>query len=439
MSEYYQSPSETSPDPRLVDQTRREISRLVSEIEHLANSDVAPNDFYAESMRRVYTALAARAVALWTRTPQGNLQLQFQVNLPQLSLDERVRPAHDELLRHVVTKKEATIVVPFSGSNENESGEISQGIQNPTPFLLVLAPILVDGDTAGLIEVFQDASRRSHAQQGYLQFLRKIASEVAKFIKNGRYRIILNQQSQWNQVESFIRTIHGGLNPIQVAYLVVNEGKRLLECERLSVGIRQGRKTKIVAISGQDVVEQRSNLIRRMTVLTDRVVAHGENLVYSGNIESHWPGDVKKALESYLSESGSKLVIIVPMKDSREFASPKGKANTALICEMIEDPAPPEEMAAKVDVITRHASVALANALEHDEVFLLPVWKFLGRTTRWVFGRGLPEVVLALIAIAGVATFLLLFPYPLRLEGRRTRSRCPARSLMPRFRALSAR
>ena len=415
MSEYQ---SETSPDPRLVDQTRREIGRLVSEIEQLANSNTAPNEFYAETMRRVYTALAARAVALWTRTPQGNLQLQFQVNLPQLGIDEKVRPAHDELLRHVVTKQEATIVAPYSGSNESDTGEITTGIQNPTPFLLVLAPVLIDGETSGLIEVFQDASRRSNAQQGYLQFLKRIAGEVAKFVKNGRYRVILNQQSQWNQVEAFIRTIHGGLNPTQVAYLVVNEGKRLLQCERLTVAIRRGRKTKIVAISGQDLVEQRSNLVRRLTLLTDRVIAHGENLVYSGTIESHWPGDVKKALETYIAESGSKLVIVVPMKDSREFANPKGKANTAIICEMIEDPAPPEEMAAKVDVITRHSSVALANALEHDEVFLLPVWKFLGKSTRWIRGRGFPKIMLALIAIAALSTFLVLFPYPLRLEGR---------------------
>lgn len=407
--------SESQIDPRLVDQTRREIARLASEIEHLAGSDIPPADFYAESMRRVYTALAARAVALWMRTPQGNLQLQFQVNVPQLGLDEASRPPHDELLRYIVTKQEANIVLPHSGAGADE---VAAGIQNPTPFILVLAPVIVDSDTLGVVEVFQDASRRSTAQAGYLQFLKRVASEVAKYIKNGRYRIILNQQQQWNQVESFIRTIHGGLNPTQVSYLVANEGKRLVQCERLSVAIRHGKKTKIVAISGQDVVEQRSNLVRRLTALTDRVIEHGENLLYSGQIEEQWPGDVKKALETYLEESGSKLIVILPMADTREFAQPKGKSSTALVCEMIEDPAPPEEMAAKVDVVARHASVALANALEHDEIFLLSLWKGIGKSTRWMKGRGLPKVMAVLLLVAGVATFLALFPYPLRLEAR---------------------
>ena len=41
-----------------------------------------------------------------------------------------------------------------------------------------------------------------------------------------------------------------------------------------------------------------------------------------------------------------------------------------------------------------------------------------GKSTRWIRGRGFPKIVLALIAIAAVSTFLVLFPYPLRLEGR---------------------
>jgi multidrug efflux pump subunit AcrA (membrane-fusion protein) len=405
--------SEPQIDPRLVDQTRREIGRLVSEIEHLASSDVSPAEFYAETMRRVYTALAARAVALWIRTPQGNLQLQFQVNLPPF--DDAARPPHDELLRYIVSKQEASVVAPQSGPGEMGA---PASIQNPTPFLLVLAPIIVDNDTLGICEVFQDPSRRSTAQAGYVQFLKRVAGEIAKFIKNGRYRLILNQQAQWNQVEGFIRTVHGGLQPTQVAYLIANEGKRLIQCERLSVAVRRGKKAKIVAISGQDVVEQRSNLIRRLTMLATKVINHGENLVYSGQIESHWPGDVQSALKEYIDESGSKLIIIVPMVDSREFADRPGKATSALLCEMIEDPAPVEDMAAKVDVVSRHGAIALANALEHEDVFLLGLWKGIGKSTRWMRGRGLPKVVAVLALLAAVGTFLWLFPYPLRLEGR---------------------
>lgn len=407
--------AEPQVDPQLIDQTRKEIARLIGEIEQLANQELPPGEFYAEAMRRTYTALAARAVALWVRTPQGNLQLQFQVNMQQLGLDESARPGHDELLRFVVNKQEGTIVGPASGPGDPDA---PTSVQNPTPYLLVLAPVVIDGETLGVIELFQDPSRRSAAQQGYQQFLKRVAGEVAKFIKNGRYRIILGQQAQWNQIESFIRTIHGGLNPTQVAYLIANEGKRLIQCERTSIAIRRGKKTKIVAISGQDVVEQRANLIRRMTALADKVIRHGENLVYNGQVLEHWPGDVRAALAEYLEESGSKLIVVVPMADTREFADRKGRADAAILCEMIEDPAEPDEMAAKVEIVSRHASSALANAMEHSDIFLLPLWKAIGKSTRWVRGRGLPKVVAVVVLLAAVSIGLALYPWPLRLEGR---------------------
>ncbi len=127
---------------------------------------------------------------------------------------------------------------------------------------------------------------------------------------------------------------------------------------------------------------------------------------------------MQKALHEYVEESGSKLIIVVPMTDSREFADRKGKPTSALLCEMIEDPAPADEMAAKVDVVSRHGSIALANALEHEDIFLLGLWKGIGKSTRWMRGRGLPKVVGVLVLLGAVATFLWLFPYPLRLEGR---------------------
>lgn len=407
--------AEPQVDPQLVDQTRKEIARLISEIEHLANQELPPGEFYAEAIRRTYTALAARAVALWMRTPQGNLQLQFQVNMQQLGLDESARPGHDELLRFIVNKQESTIVAPASGPGDLDA---PLSVQNPTPYLLVLAPVLVDGETVGVVELFQDAGRRSAAHQGYQQFLKRVAAEIGKFIKNGRYRIILGQQAQWNQVEAFIRTIHGGLNPTQVAYLIANEGKRLIQCERVSVAVRRGKKTRIVAISGQDVVERRANLVRRMTALADKVIQHGENLVYNGAVHEHWPGDVRAALEEYVEESGSKLIVVVPMRDDREFADHKGRSDAALLCEMVEDPAEPDELAPKIDVVGRHASVALANALEHSDVFLLPLWKAIGKSTRWMRGRGLPKVVAVLAAVGALSLFLAFYPYPLRLEGR---------------------
>ncbi len=79
-------PEQQEIDPQIIEQTRREIGRLISEIEALAIQELDPASFYAEVSKRVTQALASQATALWMRTPTGNLQLQFQVNLQAVGL-----------------------------------------------------------------------------------------------------------------------------------------------------------------------------------------------------------------------------------------------------------------------------------------------------------------------------------------------------------------
>ena len=70
-----------------------------------------------------------------------------------------------------------------------------------------------------------------------------------------------------------------------------------------------GGRMMVEAVSGQEVVEQRANLVRELTRLCKAVIRSGEDLVYTGNTEGFAP-DIRDALEMYVDESGSKVVII---------------------------------------------------------------------------------------------------------------------------------
>ena len=117
--------------------------------------------------------------------------------------------------------------------------------------------------------------------------------------------------------------INGGPQPA--------EGRRLIDCDRVSVGIRQARQTKIEAVSGSDVVEKRSNLIVLMRALVDSVLKWGEKLVYAGTRDDGLPPDVLKALDAFLAQSNGKLLIVLPLRDGRE---PEGeKPRSVLVSE----------------------------------------------------------------------------------------------------------
>src|SRR5207248_10531213 len=135
-----------------------------------------------------------------------------------------------------------------------EDGKPAPG--NPTRYMILLAPIIVEKQVAGLVEIWQDPDRNPEAQRGFLNFLVRMAELASSYTRNYQLRQMVGQQQLWTQLEAFARQIHGSLNPIEVGYLVANEGRRLIDCDRVSVAQRVGKKAKIEAISGADVVEK---------------------------------------------------------------------------------------------------------------------------------------------------------------------------------------
>jgi multidrug efflux pump subunit AcrA (membrane-fusion protein) len=411
------SPQEPQVDITLLEQTRKQINRIVEQIAQLSETDMAPSDYYGEFLQRVLTAVAAPAGAVWVRTPQGHLQLQYQVNLRQVGLDrsETDRQTHDELLRLAAQLGRPQLVPPHSGTGTSEEGKPAPG--NPTGYVILLAPILVDKQVAGLVEVWQDPDRNPNAQQGFLHFVTRMAELASAYTRNHQLRQMIGQQTLWTQLEQFARQIHGSLNPMEVGYHIANEGRRLIDCDRLSVALRMGRKARVEAVSGADVVERRSNLVRLMSKLFDAVLAWGEKLIYQGTKDDSLPPDVLKALDAYLAESNSKLLIVLPLKDERESESKK-PPRSALLMECFDPAAAPEQLIARLDVVGRHATSALYNAAEHRRIPMRFIWQPLAKVQDGLGGKAR---AITLSVIAGLALLILLMvfvPYPLKMDAK---------------------
>src|SRR5262245_29106154 len=288
----------TDIDPRQIEEARRQINKLAQEIAQLSEAELAPAEYYGEFLQRLMTAIAAPAGAVWVRTPQGNLQLQYQINMRQVGLDRfpNSRQMHDELLRQVAMGGQPRLQPPQSSVGQPEGNQVAPG--NPTDYVILLAPIIYDKQVSGIVEVWQDPNRGADAQRGFLQFMMRMAGLAAGYTRNHQLRQMVGQQQIWIQLENFARLVHGSLNPTEVGYHVVNEGRRLVEVDRVSVAVRQGFRPQVLAISGADVVEKRSNLVQLMRGLFEAVIDWGEKLVYTGTKDDALPPKVLKALDA---------------------------------------------------------------------------------------------------------------------------------------------
>jgi hypothetical protein len=418
--------AEETLDPGVLEQTKNQIKKLVAEIAELAETDIQPGDFYVEFLNRVVSAVAAQGGALWFFDPQNRPKVQHHIEFRQTGLldNRQLMQPHDALLTLMTQAAQPQLIPP---------GATVEGMPNagnPTDLALILSPIVVEKRTVGLVEILMEPTRRAVSQKSTLRFVGDLSDLASQYLKNRQVRQMLSQQKLWNQLENFSQTIHQSLDLKETAYAVANEGKRLVGCDRLSVAMKLAAHAKVMveAVSGQEIVEQRSNLVREMTRLCRAVIQSGEDLVYTGNTEGY-PPDIRDALEVYVDESGAKAVAVT-LLHKPETETDKDKAPYGcLIAEQIGDEMAPTDMHARCEVVSRHSSTALWNAQEHHKIFLLPVLKAIGSPWRFFRGRMLAKILAVLGLILGTILALTFVPWKLNIEGRG--------SLMPQTRRMT--
>jgi len=163
--------------------------------------------------------------------------------------------------------------------------------------------------------------------------------------------------------------------------------------------------------------------------LATAVTRTGEDVWYSGDTSDMAP-QVEETLDAYVDESHTKAMAILPLaqpgfedpaateqeQEENVYRKPPPMIG-ALVVEQMVDSRPPEGFMQRVEVVRSHSATALANALEYEGLFLMPLWRLLGKSTRLFRGRTLPKTLLVLAAVIGIVAAAVFVPYDFTLEG----------------------
>ncbi|TWT46416.1 efflux RND transporter periplasmic adaptor subunit [Botrimarina hoheduenensis] len=430
------APAGAGVDADAVARAKREIQSILQQIGGLSRSDISQDRYYEELLNKVVAALAAVGGAIWTLSESGGLQLSYQINLRQTGLIENpiAQSQHGRLVHRVLHGETGEVIAPHSGFSSD--GQIvpgdsdDQAPANATDFLLVLAPVHNDQGPQGVVEVFQRPGARPQVQQGYLRFLEQSCELAGDYLRSRRLLHLADKQSLWEQLESFTRRAHEQLDIRQASYTIANDGRRLIGADRVTVATGHGGRLKIQAISGKDTFDSRSNVTTMLTKVARAVARTGEDVWYTGDTSDFAP-QVEKAVEAYVDESNTKAMAILPLIDRRgeEDEAPEAiearrakppRVIGAIIVEQMVDNRVPDGFRQRVDVVRSHSETALANAQEHEGLFLMPLWKLLGKAL-WLFrGRTLPKTLTvgALLVGLGLAAAFVQKDFTLEGDGK---------------------
>ncbi len=420
--------STSSSSQESVEELKQQIRRMMHEIEEISRSEVAAEEYYPAVLKRIVDAMAAVGGAIWLLDDIGQLKLNYHINVSENLLDTQDNDAqkHGRLLSRLFQRGRSELIPPNSmlGDNQQEG--------NPSPYLLIVAPLASGKNNAGLVEIFQRPDTSPTIQQGYQKFLNQMAASISEWLKGHQLIKVADRQLMWQQADHFARLAHDNLDIRDTAYTIANEGRQLIGCDRVSVAIRRGRKTKIEAISGQDSIENRSNIVSALNKLATRVVNAGEALWYEGSSDE-LPPQLEEAVEDYVDLSHGRSVVVLPIRRPEKLIAGDVHAKQkvqredrtanevigALIIEQIESQIPSDTLRARCDLVYEHAARAMNNSLSHSDLFMMPVWKFLSRMT-WLFrGTAFPKTmtVLTLAAIGLAAMFLIQIDFNLKANG----------------------
>jgi hypothetical protein len=140
-------------------------------------------------------------------------------------------------------------------------------------------------------------------------------------------------------------------------------------------------------------------------------------LLYTGEERDDLPPAVRDALDDYVAESGSKILGITLLQ-TKDKEGATGKPFGCLAAEQLADASSPGTLIPRMEVVGQHGAIALANALSHHRVFMLPVWSFVGNWTHWMRGNRLAKLAIALGALAAIVAAMLLIPMELKKKGK---------------------
>lgn len=406
----------------------RQIEEAFEAASQLAGSNLAPADFYQQFLNRTLTAIEAPAGAVWLRTPQGFLQIACQINLEKVGLESKRggRQCHNEVLRQVFTAAPPRpMMLEPNGRfapNQGPPAAPEQGAvpaANLTDYFALFAPIVTpDKSAMGVLEVFQEPSHDARMYPTFLNYAFQMAGYASQYHQFSNARAASGVERTFAQVEQFARLVHSTLNPTETAYHVANEGRKLIECDRLCVGVRHARrKVTVEAVSGADVVEKASTHVRRLRHLMEAVLAWGETLTFKGIKDPGLPPDVSHSLDEYLNESQPKLLVVQPIRDERE-KDQSQPARSIVVLESFNPPEDTEPLIQRLEVVGKHAAPALYNAAQMKRVPLKFLWWPLAKLQEGLGGKARFYTIGGAVLLALLVAAMILIPYPLRMDAK---------------------
>jgi hypothetical protein len=389
------------------DEAWREIEGLVEDATNLARLPMSDREFYVELLNRLMQATGAAGCAGWSCDPRGGLRQTYEIGAEREHSRESTLAMRAELLSSVLAARKPRLIMPQTSA--------AGIVENSLEFVTFAHPLRLEDESIGALELFH-APDCSPSELKNVEHLVAVFAEIAvEFHRNRQFRELRNREQGWSQLEQFAEAVHASLDLDLTCYSIANEAARVTGCDRVAVVRGPDAGCRVVAVSGLDSINRRSNQLRALTRLAKAVAKSQESLWYAGE-EVSLPAQIERALQSYLDASHVRSLAVVPLIES---ASSRRAATVGiLVCESFEATPWTDAQRGRIETVCRHGRSALRNSLELHRLPLISLSRIVQRLLWLVRLRQIPKTLMCILLLAGVVAAMIFAPADFVIRGQ---------------------
>ncbi len=416
-------------------QAWQELEDVFASLAQLARSAATPPDFYRTVLDQSVRALSAVGAVAWLRA-DGKMQPVAQAGQPastSVHTDE-ARRAHEAMLGDVVAVGRMQSVATGAAGKSLASTTNSTSGTNQWLLLGPVRALRIEPESddnaqrapvVAVIELWLRGDISPATLRGCEEYLVAVCDLATDFHAFDELRRLRDFEHHRAELLELGPRVHSQLGLSATAYAVANEGRRVANCDRLSVLVARGNRCKLLAASGVSRVERRSGAARHLAKVAEQVRLTNQAAYYAdGACEALPP--VAEAIARHVEESHARYVAAIPLTavrtnseevdpiDKRRRRRGAERPQFVLIAEQFDS----RDGELRQDWLQEVAAVsttALYNALAVDTMPLGWLLRPLGRLKTGVLEHLSRTAIVAAAVIAAVAA-LVLVPADFNIE-----------------------
>ncbi|NOZ24212.1 MAG: HlyD family efflux transporter periplasmic adaptor subunit [Planctomycetes bacterium] len=347
---------------------------LIAEIKRLSMAPgMAPEEFFPNFYKMVAEIMSAQGGSLWLYESNADrLMCRVDGSPPE---GQGPRGPDIETVGKTIgnaLKSDNSIVV----QPDQADSELARALGKDAgidALAAVCVPFEIDADNSGAIFLYSDSNlRRFDGTDVFL--LKSLASYLKAYCLGWKCRQLAGRAERLDSLVKLSGEISTTLNPEEICFAIANLSADVARADRCFVALMRRGRPEINAISGQDMVQRRSSLVKMLTEICKGIARTGEvQLFTKERLDEIEDERMRNILERYFETASMSAIVGVPLQDD-------GKPIGVLCFERKEGvPFDGTDMSV-IQNISNHSLIVLKNAIKYQR---LPMVRTLERVGQW--------------------------------------------------------